>query len=438
MAPLTSLAQEVVDYIIDCLHGDVKSLRNCALVSTSWTPRAQRNIFAEVTLPFRHDGVPTGRFTQLQDIVQQSPKIALMPRRVCLLGDELAAFPPSPEGSPAAAAVQLFPNIREVAVVKFTCQSLPEIAESILAAVPAVAALSIEDVCILEIPLPGGRVWLPPQSPVVVQIAPSGPVHHRPPTLRKLSIRNLQALQGVAQCESFALAENLAQRGQLSSLVSLELLSRPGVTQTWLPFLPSIGRNLQRCAVTINDVVPHRSVSFYRALTEEQLHESITRFYNALLACPHLHSLGIKYDGLPTYAKALEEAYEDPTLIPRTSPYFLQELTALLSRADVPFPKLEALIFDVLSTVEGLSLFEDAWTALRDALCTPGRYPCFWYLHVELEEMGTGFGPWSHLEHVQCRNADVRAALLRAQLGMFQGSGITISVATRDSKAVMW
>ncbi|TFK84759.1 hypothetical protein K466DRAFT_567034 [Polyporus arcularius HHB13444] len=437
MAPIR-LAQEVIDSIIDYLHGDVKSLSNCALVSRSWTPRAQHNIFAEVTLPFRSDGIPTARFTRIQGIVQQHPEIALMPRRVCIVASEEAAdrviigldsFAPQWDASYASSAVRLFPNIRQVAVMDLACQSLPDLAESIVAAIPAVVALSFDSVHFSDAhPEP---VWTPPQNPVTLTVNEA--VEHRPASLRKLTIRNLQARHGVAQCESFALAESLARRGELSSLVSLELLSGPGVTQTWLPFLPSIGRQLQHCAIAINDVV-RDNVGFYRNLTIEHLREKIIEFYNALLACPNLRSLGIKYDGVPSYAEGLADAYEDPAITPQISPFFLQALSTLLSRAEVPFPELETLAFDIFSTVEGLALCGDAWTALRDILCARERYPRFRHLRVELEEMGSGYGPWRELKAVRSRNADARAGLLRAQLRMFEESGITVSVATRDSQ----
>ncbi len=146
--------------------------------------------------------------------------------------------------------------------------------------------------------------------------------------------------------------------------------------------------------------------------------------------------MGIKYDGVPTYVEGLADAYEDPAT-PQISPFFLKALSTLLSRAEVPFPQLETLALDIFSTVEGLALCGDAWTALRDTLCARERYPHFRHLRVELEEMGSGYGPWRRLKAARGRNADARAGLLRAQLRMFEGGGITVSVATRDSKFQM-
>ncbi|KAI0694099.1 hypothetical protein C8T65DRAFT_744515 [Cerioporus squamosus] len=265
---------------------------------------------------------------------------------------------------------------------------------TIIAAIPAVTALSFVDFYV-HLTSNSEPTWLPPQNPVI--LTAKDPVQGRPFSLRRLVIRNLRARHGVAQCESFALAQNLARTGDLSSLVFLELLSGPGVTQTWLPFFPSIGQHLQHCALAVNDVVSG-GAGFYRGLTESQLREKLTNFYDALLACPNLRSLGIKYDGEPTYGKALLDVYGDPTLMPRISPFFLEALSTILLRADVPFPKLESLSFDIFSTVEGLALCEAAWTKLRDALCARGRYPRFGHLQVELEEMGTGYGPWDKLE----------------------------------------
>ncbi|RDX42312.1 hypothetical protein OH76DRAFT_1303360, partial [Lentinus brumalis] len=40
---------EILDYIIDFLHCDVKSLKACALVCTAWTPSAHFHLFNTIT-----------------------------------------------------------------------------------------------------------------------------------------------------------------------------------------------------------------------------------------------------------------------------------------------------------------------------------------------------------------------------------------------------
>ena len=47
MSDLT-LPPELLDHIVDLLHDDRRSLKNCCLVSKSWIPRARKNLFANV------------------------------------------------------------------------------------------------------------------------------------------------------------------------------------------------------------------------------------------------------------------------------------------------------------------------------------------------------------------------------------------------------
>ncbi|KAF9789288.1 hypothetical protein BJ322DRAFT_975360, partial [Thelephora terrestris] len=44
------LPQEITDYILDLLHDEPKTLRQCCLVSRSWTPRTRKHIFGTVRL----------------------------------------------------------------------------------------------------------------------------------------------------------------------------------------------------------------------------------------------------------------------------------------------------------------------------------------------------------------------------------------------------
>jgi hypothetical protein len=60
---------ELTDQIIDHLHDDPSSLRNCALVARSWAPASQLHIFFSVNI--KDD--PTCRL--LCDIISQSPHI---------------------------------------------------------------------------------------------------------------------------------------------------------------------------------------------------------------------------------------------------------------------------------------------------------------------------------------------------------------------------
>ena len=48
--PLPRLPPEMVDYIIDFLHDDRKTLKKCCLLSRSWVPRTRGHLFNEVKL----------------------------------------------------------------------------------------------------------------------------------------------------------------------------------------------------------------------------------------------------------------------------------------------------------------------------------------------------------------------------------------------------
>ena len=159
--------------------------------------------------------------------------------------------------------------------------------------------------------------------------------------------------------------------------------------------------------------------------------------YDALLFCRNLHSLCIRYDGSPTFAAAVEAALQDCTIVPQTSPFFLEALSTLLSRADVPFPRLECLAFNIYySTVESLAPCRQAWTALRGALCVRGRYPRFVQLKVELDEVGRNYGPWADRADMQHRDPDVRVRLLAAELTAFTEAGVAVMVNIRGIDSV--
>ena len=42
------LPAEILDYIIDYLHNEEVTLRNCCLVSKSWVPRARKHLFDDI------------------------------------------------------------------------------------------------------------------------------------------------------------------------------------------------------------------------------------------------------------------------------------------------------------------------------------------------------------------------------------------------------
>ena len=53
--PNPHLPPEILDHIVDFLHGCPSALRWCCLVSKSWVPRTRKHLFAEVDLCYKHD-----------------------------------------------------------------------------------------------------------------------------------------------------------------------------------------------------------------------------------------------------------------------------------------------------------------------------------------------------------------------------------------------
>ena len=45
------LPAEILDHVVDHLHGTDEALRNCCLVSKSWIPRSRKHLFADIRLP---------------------------------------------------------------------------------------------------------------------------------------------------------------------------------------------------------------------------------------------------------------------------------------------------------------------------------------------------------------------------------------------------
>ena len=279
MAP-PRLSQEVVDLIIDYLHDDPKSLTQCALVSTNWAPRARGHLFAEVTIPLRGVGRTDRSFERKEDIARYNSEIGGMVRCVCLEGSRMILVDPIAESQGLSAvtsrllwdvqhvayAALLFPNTRELSISGFHCRSLNSVARDVLLAFPKLVTMSLDDIAIFGLPEPAPRDPINISASSALQCSTS---------LKNLTIRKLQASHNVLQSHSLALADSLARVGRLSSLVSLELLSAPDVSQMWLPFLRFIGTNLQHLAITINDVVSD-SAGSNRGLTGQQLRTLFT------------------------------------------------------------------------------------------------------------------------------------------------------------------
>ena len=49
------LPPEILDYIVDHLHDQRETLKQCCLVSTSWIPRTRKHLFAKITFNYERD-----------------------------------------------------------------------------------------------------------------------------------------------------------------------------------------------------------------------------------------------------------------------------------------------------------------------------------------------------------------------------------------------
>jgi hypothetical protein len=80
---MPELAQELVDDIVDHLREDTASLRNCAVLSTSWTYRSQAHLFRSIAV----QGLTHAQ--QLGDILLRSPRIAMHVQELRVYGGDL-------------------------------------------------------------------------------------------------------------------------------------------------------------------------------------------------------------------------------------------------------------------------------------------------------------------------------------------------------------
>ena len=51
----TRLLPETLDYIVDFLHDQPKTLKQCCLVTKSWVPRTRKHLFREIVFEYTSD-----------------------------------------------------------------------------------------------------------------------------------------------------------------------------------------------------------------------------------------------------------------------------------------------------------------------------------------------------------------------------------------------
>ena len=55
MMPNPYLPQETLDYIVDLLHDEPETLRECCLLSKPWIPRTRKHLFADIKFRSAHE-----------------------------------------------------------------------------------------------------------------------------------------------------------------------------------------------------------------------------------------------------------------------------------------------------------------------------------------------------------------------------------------------
>ncbi|KAI0737151.1 hypothetical protein C8Q80DRAFT_1276624 [Daedaleopsis nitida] len=441
--------QDVADHIIDCLEDDLQTLSACALVCKHWRRRARRHLFAEVTLAFPSES----RRKLFDDLIGHDPDICRHVKALCLSAKRWQAIP-----WPGDGLLQKYANmsmLRYFTISGFSCTSLAQVAKTAICSFPVLEILIFDQVTARGdtsgAPQTG---WQPTEYPIDIHRTAA-----RARPLKVLVLNDLSGRRDVREHQSFALAQVLEEMGELSTLTKLSLLGDSASTHVWIPFLPAIGPTLEHCAVTVNDVVVSGD-DVNIGFSKQQLRDRITNLYNALLGCPSLRSLRIKYDGFPTFIREVVHNRVSPS--PIIAPFFLDALASLLSSSrtaglaaagttlpdspaaspsqtvgESPFPHLETLRLDLVCNVESLSQCGGAWAGLLRALTSTvagqSRYPRFARLSVALEEMTTYAGTRLMVQY----DASVRLAKAREMFSRFEEHGIEVDVSVRKVDAKM-
>ncbi|KAJ7877013.1 hypothetical protein B0H13DRAFT_2195037, partial [Mycena leptocephala] len=82
---MLDLPQELTDKIIDGLHDDMPSLRDCSLVCWAWVPATRFHLFSDITLRRRWGRIMQPQFRPFVDMLAtESRTFALFVTRLTL------------------------------------------------------------------------------------------------------------------------------------------------------------------------------------------------------------------------------------------------------------------------------------------------------------------------------------------------------------------
>ncbi|KAI0788042.1 hypothetical protein C8Q74DRAFT_651441 [Fomes fomentarius] len=143
-----TLAQDLLDHILDCVGDDPATLAGCALVCSDWTGRAQRNLFSRITLPCDALG-SSPRRSQYDELVRTKPELALYTTHLDL------------KASWSSTGVYWEPHFAS------NLSHLSNVAQDVLKAFPSVEYLAFHDYIFAPLFHFGGdstERWSPPES----------------------------------------------------------------------------------------------------------------------------------------------------------------------------------------------------------------------------------------------------------------------------------
>ena len=130
--PPHELPGEVIDKILDHLHGDVATLKTCTLVCRSWIPTCRYHLFAAITC---HPAVPGKGIAELLQWILVSPDVVPYVRWLYIAADlpPLTGEVQRPTLNVAvedlAPIFTSFPNIRSIVLIGICISSVTPVAE---------------------------------------------------------------------------------------------------------------------------------------------------------------------------------------------------------------------------------------------------------------------------------------------------------------------
>ncbi|KAH9889058.1 hypothetical protein C8Q73DRAFT_178503 [Cubamyces lactineus] len=379
---------EVLEHALNFLDGNIRPvLTTCSLVCRGLLPACRSLLWRDVDLNVGSFKLKD-QLAKLSEILVLCPDIGYLVHSFtvsCAQRSELSL-----EG--AIHLCRLFPALRSLKLFGVDCASLPRLFLLIgsIHTLDALYLFNIGDHSHSSGPRP--LPYLPP-LPYITALSDGRSDYSRntspKPNLRVLSIvARRRTRDAVFRDITSALRRSSAL--ETSHLRSLDL--RVIGCQKDIPRVevPSCAPQLIHFGIVIRDLTEKGAI-------DRLGREHMRRVFADLPKCSRLRSLCLQYDGSAVYSdrRYLRTEIYGPAAIsrrPSISPFFLLELSDLLSAPDAPpFPDLETLSLVFLTPLDWLSSCSAAFARLAQAcLSTNGddlgtrRYPRFTCLEIQM------------------------------------------------------